>query len=128
ETNPVEAGLSWLVDQSYLATEAPRKAFFPGSEAILTALKNGPERVRVGVRPEGRMPVREGALVKNSQGETVGRITSGGFGPTFGGPVAMGYVQARYGLPATVLTVEVRGREIPAHTRPLPFVPHRYFR
>jgi aminomethyltransferase len=83
--------------------------------------------MRVGIRPEGRAPAREGTEILRD-GVKVGIVTSGGFGPTVGGPVAMGYVTAAASAPGTALTLSVRGKDIPAAVAPLPFVPHRYFR
>ena len=102
-------------------------ADFPGADRILAELRDGPARMRVGIRPEGRAPAREGTEVIGD-GARVGVVTSGGFGPTVGGPVAMGYVTAAAAAPGTALTLSVRGKDIPAVVAPLPFVPHRYFR
>lgn len=129
QTNPVEAGLGWIVDSAYLASKSTRrKAQFPGAESILNSMFFGVDRKRVGIRPVGRIPVREGSLIKNTNGETVGYITSGGFGPTVGGPVAMGYVKSQFSTVGQKLSVEVRGSSIKVEVASLPFVPHRYHR
>jgi aminomethyltransferase len=120
-TSPVEAGLAWSIQKRRRA-----EGGFPGYERIARELAQGPGRRRVGIRPDGRAPAREGAEVLASTGEGVGVVTSGGFGPSVGGPVAMGYVAARYAEPGTPLSLMVRGKPLGATVASLPFVPHRY--
>ena len=91
------------------------------------AKASGPERRRVGLSIEGRLPAREGAPVFAGDTE-IGRVTSGGFSPTLGHPIAMAYVAAEQAAPGTRLSIEVRGRRLDAAVVPLPFVPHRYHR
>ncbi len=122
-TTPVEAGLTWAIQK-----RRREEGGFPGAEVIQRQLTEGPARRRVGLRPEGRAPVREGAELLHGQGATVGRVTSGVFGPSVGGPVAMGYVNAGLAAADTVVTARVRGRELPCRVAKLPFVPHRYHR
>ncbi|MBC7986518.1 MAG: glycine cleavage system protein T, partial [Sphingomonadaceae bacterium] len=86
-----------------------------------------PQR-RVGFDVEGRQPVREGALVLDGEGNEVGRVTSGGFSPTLGAPIAMAYVPAASAAPGSPVTLEQRGKLFPAKVTPMPFVPHRYHR
>jgi aminomethyltransferase len=95
---------------------------------VIEELQNGPARLRVGLSPEGRAPAREGTEVRASDGSSIGRVTSGGFGPTVGGPIAMGYVNRRFSEPGAPVVLIVRGKEIAAKVVPLPFVPHRYHR
>ncbi|HIP77930.1 MAG TPA: glycine cleavage system aminomethyltransferase GcvT, partial [Kiloniellaceae bacterium] len=83
---------------------------------------------RVGLLPEGRAPVREGAPLKDSDGQDIGRVTSGGFGPSVGGPIAMGYVTAEQASEGTVVQAEVRGKLLPCRVAALPFVKHNYYR
>ena len=85
-------------------------------------------RKLVGLKPEGRAPAREGTEIQLPDGMPLGRITSGGFGPTVGGPVAMGYVATASAAPGTEVALLVRGRPLPARVAALPFVPHRYHR
>ncbi|MFC4671179.1 glycine cleavage system aminomethyltransferase GcvT [Seohaeicola nanhaiensis] len=122
-TLPAEAGLAWAI-QKVRRTGGAREGGFPGAEAVLAQLADGPERRRVGLRPEGRAPMREGVELfeKEENGKPVGRITSGGFGPTVGAPVAMGYVPAALAAPGTRLFGEVRGKRLPAVVEKLPFV------
>lgn len=120
-TSPVEAGLTWSIGKRRRA-----EGGFPGAARILGEIESGPARRRVGIRPEGRAPVREGAAISNVAGNVVGEITSGGFGPTVGGPVAMGYVAADAAKPDTPVAVAVRGKAIAAQVTRLPFVPHNY--
>ncbi len=122
-TTPVEASLAWSIGKSRRA-----EGGFPGADTILDQLRNGTARRRVGLRLEGRAPAREGAEISSADGTPVGRVTSGGFGPTVGGPVAMGYVAAGHAAPGTPLTLSVRGRALPARTACLPFIAPGYRR
>jgi aminomethyltransferase len=123
ETTPVEADLGFAI-----AKRRRAEGGFPGSERILRELADGPPRLRIGLTLEGRAPAREGAVIRNKDGQHIGTVTSGGFAPTIGGPIAMGYVDAAYADAGTGLVIEVRSRALPAVVTPMPFVPHRYFR
>jgi aminomethyltransferase len=83
--------------------------------------------LRVGILPDGRAPAREGAEIQSGDGEIVGVVTSGGFGPSLGAPLAMGFVDAAHAATGTKLQLIVRGKALPARVVDLPFVPHRYF-
>jgi aminomethyltransferase len=120
-TSPVEAGLAWSIQKRRRA-----EGGFPGSARVQRELAEGPVRRRVGIRPDGRAPAREGAEIISASGERIGTVTSGGFGPSVNAPVAMGYVEARYAEPGTQLSLMVRGKPLGARVVPLPFVPHRY--
>jgi aminomethyltransferase len=122
-TSPVEAALAWSIQK-----RRREEGGFPGAERVLAELRDGPRRLRVGLRPEGRVPAREGAEIKSSDGAPIGKVTSGGFGPSVGGPIAMGYVERAFAEPGTPVALVVRGKDIPASVAALPFVPHRYFR
>ncbi len=122
-TSPIEAGLGWSIGQRRRA-----EGGFAGAAAIQAQLRHGTARRLVGVRPEGRAPAREGTEIRDAAGAVVGRITSGGFGPTVGGPVAMGYVATALAEPGTGLVLMVRGRPLAARVAALPFVPRRYRR
>lgn len=121
-TTPVEAGLAWTIGK-----RRREQGGFPGAEVILRQLAQGADRRLVGIRPDGRAPAREGTEIHH-RGETVGKITSGGFGPSVGGPVALGYVASAHAEPGAIITLRLRGRDEPARIVPLPFVPHRYRR
>lgn len=121
-TTPLEAGLTWTIGKRRRA-----EGGFRGAETILRQIVEGPPRRRVGIKPEGRAPAREHTEITDAAGKTVGEVTSGGFGPSFGGPVAMGYVDAACAADGTALNLIVRGKPRPAKARPLPFVPHRYY-
>jgi aminomethyltransferase len=122
-TTPIEAGLAWTFGKRRRA-----EGGFPGAGAILKLLAEGPSRKRVGIRPDGRAPAREGTAIVDAAGKSVGQVTSGGFGPTVGAPIAMGYVDAAHAGDGTALSLVVRDVPRPAHVAPLPFVPTRYYR
>lgn len=122
-TTPVEARLQWSIGKRRRETGG-----FPGAERILQQLREPPARVRVGLIPEGRAPVREGAEIKSVDGDHIGKVTSGGFGPTVGGPIAMGYVTRRFSEPGSPVHIVLRGKHLVTKVVPLPFVPHRYHR
>jgi aminomethyltransferase len=122
-TTPVEAGLAWAIGKRRRA-----EGGFPGDAVIRRQLAEGTERRRVGIRAEGRAPVREGAALTDLDGEAIGRVTSGGFGPSVGAPVAMGYVAAAHAAEGTALHAAVRGKALPARVSAMPFVEHRYYR
>ncbi|EPX87125.1 glycine cleavage system T protein [Rubellimicrobium thermophilum DSM 16684] len=125
-TSPVEAALEWSIGRSRRAG-GPRHGGFPGADRILRQLEIGPRRRRVGLRPEGRQPMRAGTPVLAEAGP-IGRVTSGGFGPTLGAPIAMAYVDIAFASPGTRLTGEVRGKTLPATVCSLPFVPPSFKR
>jgi aminomethyltransferase len=122
-TTPVEAGLAWSIQK-----RRRQEGGFAGAENILRQLEEGPARKLVGIRPEGRAPAREGTEIQSADGRTVGKVTSGGFGPTVGGPVAMGYVDSACAEPGAGLHLIVRGKPLPAKVAALPFTPRRYHR
>jgi aminomethyltransferase len=122
-TSPVEAALTWSI-----ARRRRGDGGFPGVARIRGEIANGVARVRVGLKPEGRAPAREGAEIRTPEGTILGRVTSGGFGPTVGSPIAMGYVERGFADPDTPVVLIVRGKELPATVTALPFVPHRYHR
>lgn len=122
-TNPVEGALNWAV-QKIRRTGGDRAGGFPGADAVLAAFENGVTRKRVGLQPEGRAPMREGVEIFDAAegGQAVGTVTSGGFGPTTGGPVAMGYVATPHSKVGTSLWGEVRGKRMALTVAKLPFV------
>ncbi|WP_128254384.1 glycine cleavage system aminomethyltransferase GcvT [Falsirhodobacter deserti] len=121
-TSPVEAGLTWAIQKSR------RAGGFAGDDRIVKELSEGPERLRVGLLPEGRAPMREGVALFAADGTPVGTVTSGGFGPSVGKPVAMGYVASAHAAVGTPLFGEVRGKRLPVTVAALPFVPASYKR
>jgi aminomethyltransferase len=122
-TSPVEGNIAFV-----LGKRRKEEANFPGVARILRELTNGPKRLRVGLRPEGRAPAREGAEIVDSSGARIGVVTSGGFGPTMNAPVAMGYVEAAHAKTGTPVSLMVRGKPLPAVIAGMPFVPHTYYR
>ena len=129
ETSPVEGNLSWSL-QKIRRTGGARAGGFPGAATILAQLDNGVARTRVGLQPEGRAPVREGVLLfaDTTATESIGRVTSGGFGPSAGTPVAMGYLPKSQSELGTTIFAEVRGQRLPLRVCALPFVPASYKR
>jgi aminomethyltransferase len=123
ETSPVEANISFAIGR-----RRREEGGFPGAERIRRELAEGPARLRVGLKPEGRAPAREGAEIQSADGKTIGAVTSGGFGPTVEAPVAMGYVDAEFSKTGTPVNLIVRGKPLPAVVADMPFVPHRYHR
>ncbi|WP_339947528.1 glycine cleavage system aminomethyltransferase GcvT [uncultured Albimonas sp.] len=128
-TSPVEAGLPWAI-QKIRRRGGAREGGFPGAERILQELEAGPARLRVGLLPEGRAPMRAPTPIFASEdaAEPLGQVVSGAFGPTLGGPMAMAYLPLDHSAPGTRLFGEVRGKRLPVQVAPLPFVPHRYKR
>jgi aminomethyltransferase len=122
-TTPIEAALAWTIGK-----RRREEGGFPGADKILDQLKNGAPRTRVGIRPLGRAPARAHTEIQDSNGRRIGEITSGGFGPSVSGPIAMGYVETPFAKSGTQLNLVVRGQAQPAQVEPLPFVPHRYFK
>jgi aminomethyltransferase len=122
-TSPIEARLQWSIQQ-----RRRTEGGFPGASRIKAELANGPSRRRVGIKPAGRAPAREGTEVQDANGKPIGTITSGGFGPSVNGPVAMGYVESDHAALGTPIQLVVRGKPMPAMIANLPFAPHRYVR
>lgn len=126
-TSPVEASLTWAIQKARRAGGA-REGGFPGAARILRELAEGPERLRVGLRPEGRAPMREGVELLAGDGTPVGKVTSGGFGPSVNAPIAMALVARAHATVGTTLTGEVRGKRLPVTVNDLPFHPTSYKR
>ena len=121
DTDPASAGLMWAIPKELRAHGA-----FIGAESLSDIVGKGPAEKRVGLKPEGRQPVRSGTTLTDADGKPAGRVTSGGFGPSTGFPVAMGYVSAALAKPGTRVFADVRGTKVPVDVHPLPFTPHRY--
>jgi aminomethyltransferase len=121
--DPIEAGLAWSIQKRRRI-----EGGFPGAARVQAALAADPARKRVGLRPDGRAPAREGAQIVDGSGAEIGRVTSGGFGPSVGAPIAMGYVASSAAAPGTPVSLMVRGKPLAARVSPLPFHPHAYHR
>jgi aminomethyltransferase len=121
DTNPAEADLIWSVGKRRREAKD-----FPAAGTIMRAAAEGPARKRVGIRLDGRAPARDGTEIAESGGRVIGRVTSGGFAPTLGEPVAMGYVESAFAAPGTKVDLIVRGKALPGRIASMPFVPHRY--
>jgi aminomethyltransferase len=128
-TTPVEGALEWSVQKSR-RTGGTRAGGFPGADIILKQFETGALRRRVGLRAEGRAPVREGAALyaAETSNEKIGTVTSGGFGPTLNAPVAMGYLPTALSKDGAVVFADVRGQRLPLRVAPMPFVPNGYKR
>ena len=120
-TTSAEADLLWSVPK-----RRREEANFPGAEIVVKQINEGVSKKRVGIVPEGRAPAREGTEIQNMAGETIGTVTSGGFGPSFGGPIAMGYVANLQSDADTQVQLIVRGKPMPARIAAMPFVPQNY--
>lgn len=121
ETDPASAALMWAVSKDVRAAGR-----FIGAQALAAIMAEGPSQKRVGLKPQGRQPVRPGTALFDEAGNQVGQVTSGGFGPTVGGPVAMGYVASALAKSEAKIFADVRGTKVPVDIHPLPFTQHRY--
>ncbi|WP_420548311.1 glycine cleavage system aminomethyltransferase GcvT [Curvivirga sp.] len=126
-TSPIEAALLWSIGKSRRAG-GEAEGGFPGADKILAQIANGVSRKRVGIQPEGRAPAREGTIITDMDGNEIGKITSGGFGPTTGSPVAMGYVAIDHAKVGTDIQLMVRNKAVPAKVAKMPFIEQRYYR
>jgi aminomethyltransferase len=122
-TTPIEAALNWSIPKRRRVDGG-----FPGAAVIQAQLRDGPARKRIGILPEGRAPAREGTVIHSVDGAEIGAVTSGGFGPSLGGPLAMGYVATEHAATDNPLGLVVRGKTLPARVAKMPFVPAGYFR
>jgi aminomethyltransferase len=121
--DPIEAALSWSIQK-----RRRLEGGFPGAKRIENALANGTDRRRVGLRPDGRAPAREGTEIVSADGALIGLVTSGGFGPSVNAPIAMGYVARGHAAVGTPIGLMVRGKPLSARIVTLPFHPHAYYR
>jgi aminomethyltransferase len=128
-TTPVEGALEWSIQKSR-RNGGPRAGGFPGADKILAELETGAPRRRVGLKPEGRAPVREGAplFADSASSEQIGAVTSGGFGPSINAPVAMGYLPSSQATSGGLVFAELRGARLPLRVAAMPFVPNTYKR
>jgi aminomethyltransferase len=128
-TTPIEGALEWSIQKSRRHGGA-RAGGFPGADIILQQLENGAPRRRVGLKPEGRAPVREGAALfaDATSSEPIGNVTSGGFGPSLNAPVAMGYLPTSHATVGGLVFAELRGQRLPLRVAAMPFVPNTYKR
>ncbi|AZF39004.1 Aminomethyltransferase (glycine cleavage system T protein) [Pseudomonas sp. R4-39-08] len=127
DTTPIEASLLWAISKARRADGA-RAGGFPGADRIFTQQQTGVGRKRVGLLPQERTPVREGAQIVDEQGTVIGSVCSGGFGPSLGSPLAMGYLDSAFVTLDTEVSALVRGKKVPLRVSKMPFVPQRYFR
>ncbi|WP_428528064.1 glycine cleavage system aminomethyltransferase GcvT [Roseibium sp.] len=122
-TSPVEGNITFCMQK-----RRREEGGFPAADRIQKELAEGTDRIRVGLRLDGKAPAREGAEIALPEGDVIGILTSGGFAPTVGAPIAMGYVPAEHASEGTQLELIVRNRRLPATVSEMPFVPNRYYR
>jgi aminomethyltransferase len=122
-TSPVEGNITFCMQK-----RRREEGGFPAADRIQKELAEGTDRIRVGLRLDGKAPAREGAEIALPGGDVIGILTSGGFAPTVGAPIAMGYVPAEHASEGTQLELIVRNRRLPATVSAMPFVPNRYYR
>ncbi|WP_338488102.1 glycine cleavage system aminomethyltransferase GcvT [Pseudomonas trivialis] len=127
DTTPIEASLLWAISKAR-RSDGARAGGFPGAEHIFSQQQAGVNRKRVGLLPQERTPVREGAEIVDEQGTVIGSVCSGGFGPSLGGPLAMGYLDSTFTALDTEVSALVRGKKVPLRVSKMPFVPQRYYR
>lgn len=123
DTSPIEAQLNWIIQK-----RRREAGDFPGAKRILAELAEGPSRKLVGIRPEDRAPARQDTIICDKAGNEIGKVTSGGFGPTVGCPVSMGYVESSHAETGTTIDLMVRGKARSGQVAALPFTPHHYLR
>jgi len=124
---PIEAGLRWAIAPAR-RLEGDRASGFPGADTILEQLANGAPRTRVGLKVSGKRPVREGQAIHTAAGDKLGSVTSGGFGPSVDGPIAMGLIDSSGAMRGDTVHIDVRGKYVEAEIVNMPFVSQRYFR
>ncbi len=122
-TSPVEGNIAFVIGK-----RRREEGGYPGAERVARERADGPSRLRVGLSPQGRAPAREGTKITDAAGDEIGVVTSGGFGPTKGAPIAMGYITAKNAQIGEIVQLMVRGKAMPAQIVDMPFVPQRYYR
>ena len=127
DIDPVQAGLVWSISKAR-RIDGERPGGFPGAQVIFQRMVDKPPLRRVGLRVEGRRPVRDGQVVLDEQGREVGKVCSAAYGASAGGPIAMAYIARELGEPGTRLAVDVRGKPVPVTVTRMPFSPQRYYR
>ena len=126
-TTPIEAGLGWAISKAR-RVDGVRAGGFPGAAQVFAQQQNGVPRKRVGLLPQERTPVREGCEIVDADGSVIGQVCSGGFGPTLGAPLAMGYLDSAHSALDSQVWALVRGKKVPMRVSKMPFVPQRYYR
>ncbi len=127
QTTPLEANLLWAISKAR-RPGGERSGGFPGDHVVMPQIPRNVDSLLVGLKPEGRAPIREGAIIENTDGKEIGRVTSGGFSPSLGHPICIGYVNIDYSEQATPLNAVVRDKRLPVMVTNLPFVPRNYYR
>ncbi|MGQ7819111.1 glycine cleavage system aminomethyltransferase GcvT [Metapseudomonas furukawaii] len=126
-TTPIQASLGWAISKAR-RVDGVRAGNFPGAGQVFAQQRDGVAEKRVGLLPQERVPVREGAEIVDAEGAVIGRVTSGGFGPSLGAPVAMGYLASAHAALDTEVWALVRGKRVAMKVAKTPFVPQRYYR
>lgn len=120
---PIEAGLNWAISKKQTTNLA-----YKGADVLKKQLEQGTDKIRVGLRPEGKAPVRDGVILFDADNHEIGFVTSGGFSPTLNAPISMGYVHPDFSKPQQIIFAELRGKKAPVKISTLPFVSHNYIR
>jgi aminomethyltransferase len=121
DTTPIEANLKWAISKERL-----NKGGFIGSDYIINQINDGAKKIRVGIKPEGRLIARENTKIYNENEQMIGEVTSGTFGPSVNGPIAMGFIDQKFSKKDTRILLEVRGKKYPANICGLPFYKKSY--
>jgi len=121
ETTPIEANLKWAISKERL-----NNGGFIGSQNIISQINDGAKKIRVGIKPEGRLIAREKTKIYDENEQMIGEVTSGTFGPSVNGPIAMGFVDQKFSKKETKILLEVRGKKYPANICGLPFYKKSY--
>ena len=121
EITPIEANLKWAISKERL-----NNGGFIGSDNVISQIKEGAKKIRVGIKPEGRLIAREKTKIYSESELIIGEVTSGTFGPSVNGPIAMGFVEQEFSKKETKILLEVRGKKYPANICGLPFYKKNY--
>ena len=127
QTTPLEANLLWAISKAR-RPGGERSGGFPGEHLVMPQIPRNVDTLLVGLKPEGRAPIREGAIIEDSLGKEIGHVTSGGFSPSLGQPICIGYVSIDFSEQGTPLNAVVRDKRLPVTVTNIPFVPRNYYR
>jgi aminomethyltransferase len=127
QTTPIEANLLWAISK-IRRSGGERSGGFPGADIILPQIPKNVDKILVGLKAHGRAPIREGAIIEDQSGNEIGVVTSGGFSPSLGHPICIGYIGIDHNQENSELNAVVRDKRLPVSVIKLPFVQRRYYR